>query len=64
VNATLGIELGKNSFHLVGQDERGAIVLRVRLSSPQLAQRLATIPPCLIGMAACAGATASAGNSK
>jgi transposase len=53
--ATLGIDLGKNSFHLVGQDERGAIVLRLKLSRPQLTQRLANIPPCLIGMEACAG---------
>jgi len=29
--ATLGIDLGKNSFHLVGQDQRGAIVLRIKL---------------------------------
>jgi transposase len=56
VIATLGIDLGKNSFHLVGQDERGAIVLRLKLSRPQLTQRLANIPPCLIGMEACAGA--------
>jgi hypothetical protein len=34
--ATLGIDLGKNSFHLVGQDERGAIVLRIKLSRAQL----------------------------
>jgi transposase len=54
--ATLGIDLGKNSFHLVGQDQRGAIVLRIKLSRPQLTQRLANIPPCLIGMEACAGA--------
>jgi hypothetical protein len=32
--ATMGIDLGKNSFHLVGQDERGAIVLRLTLSVP------------------------------
>ncbi len=54
--ATLGVDLGKNSFHLVGQDERGAIVLRLKLSRAQLAHRLANIPPCLIGMEACAGA--------
>ncbi len=54
--ATLGIDLGKNSFHLVGQDQRGAIVLRIKLSRSQLTQRLANIPPCLIGMEACAGA--------
>jgi transposase len=54
--ATLGIDLGKNSFHLVGQDKRGAIVLRIKLSRTQLAQRLANIPSCLIGMEAYAGA--------
>ena len=54
--ATLGIDLGKNTFHLIGQDERGAIVLRIKLSRAQLTRRLANIPPCLIGMEACAGA--------
>ena len=27
-----GIDIGKNSFHLVGQDNRGAIVLRQKWS--------------------------------
>jgi len=27
---TIGIDIGKNSFHIVGHDERGAIVLRQR----------------------------------
>jgi transposase len=54
--ATLGIDLGKNSFRLIGQDERGAIVLRIKLSRTQLSQRLAPLPPCLIGLEACAGA--------
>ncbi len=26
--ATIGIDIGKNSFHVVGLDQRGAIVLR------------------------------------
>jgi transposase len=56
VIATLGIDLGQNTFHLVGQDERGASVLRIKLSRPPLTQRLANIPPGLIGMEACAGA--------
>ena len=30
--ATLGIDIGKNTFHLIGLDKRGAIVLRERLS--------------------------------
>jgi transposase len=56
VIAILGIDLGKNTFHLVGQDERGAIVLRIKVSRTQLVQRLANIAPCRIGMEACAGA--------
>jgi hypothetical protein len=27
--ATMGIDIGKNSFHVVGLDRRGAIVLRL-----------------------------------
>ena len=26
--AVIGVDIGKNSFHVVGQDRRGAIVLR------------------------------------
>jgi transposase len=54
--ATIGIDLGQNSFHLVGQDERGAIVLRLKVSRAQFTHHLAHSPPCLIGMEACAGA--------
>jgi hypothetical protein len=40
----------------VGQDERGAIVLRQKWSRGQVEARLANLPPCLIGMEACVGA--------
>jgi hypothetical protein len=40
----------KNSFHVVDLDPRGAIVLRQKWSRVQVAIRLATMPPCLIGM--------------
>jgi len=30
--AVIGIDIGKNSFHIVGQDQRGAIVLRQKWS--------------------------------
>ena len=30
--ATMGIDIGKNAFHVVGLDRRGAIVLRQRWS--------------------------------
>ena len=53
--ATLGIDIGKNTFHLVGLDRKGAIILRQRLSRGQVDARLANMPPCLIGMEACVG---------
>jgi transposase len=54
--AVIGIDIGKNSFHVVGLDRRGAIVLRQKWSRGQVGERLANMPPCLIGMEACVGA--------
>ncbi len=54
--AIIGIDIGKNSFHVVGLDKRGAIVLRQKWSRGQVEARLANMPPCLIGMEACVGA--------
>ena len=54
--AVVGIDIGKNSFHVVGHDERGAIVLRQKWSRGQIETRFANMPPCLIGMEACGGA--------
>ena len=53
---TIGIDIGKNTFHLIGFDEKGAIVLRQKLSRAQVEARLANMPQCLIGMEACVGA--------
>jgi transposase len=54
--AVIGIDIGKNSFHVVGLDGRGAIVLRQKWSRGQIEARLANMPPCLIGMEGCVGA--------
>jgi transposase len=54
--AVIGIDIGKNSFHIVGLDSRGAIVLRQKWSRGQVEARFANMPPCLIGMEACVGA--------
>jgi transposase len=53
---TVGIDLGKNTFHLIGMDTRGRIVLRRKITRGQLLPCLANVPVCLIGMEACAGA--------
>jgi transposase len=54
--AVIGIDIGKNSFHIVGLDKRGAIILRQKWSRGQVEARFANIPPCLIGMEGCVGA--------
>src|SRR5437879_13014924 len=52
---TIGIDIGKNTFHLVGFDQRGAIMLQQKVSRSQLERRRANIPRSLIGMEACSG---------
>jgi hypothetical protein len=54
--AVVGVDIGKNSFHVVGLDDRGAIVLRQKWSRSQVEARFANMPPYLIGMEACVGA--------
>src|SRR5246127_1568506 len=53
--AVIGIDIGKNSFHIVGQNRHGTIVLRQKWSRGQVEARLANLPPCRIGMEACVG---------
>jgi len=54
--AVVGIDIGKNSFHVVGLNERGMIVLRQKWSRGQVEARFANMAPCLVGMEACVGA--------
>jgi transposase len=53
---TVGIDLAKNIFHLVGTDITGKIVWRKRLTRHALVPFLAQLPPVTIGMEACGGA--------
>ena len=57
IAVAIGIDIGKNSFHIVGLDRRGAIVLRQKWTRGQVEVRLANLPPCLIGMEAASAYT-------
>jgi transposase len=52
VARTIGIDTGKNTLHLIGLDEKGAIVLREKVSRGRIVARLANAPRCLIGIEA------------
>ena len=55
--AVIGIDIGKNSFHVVGLDARGGIVLRQKWSRGQVEARHGQYAAtCLVGMEACVGA--------
>jgi len=45
---TTGIDTGKNTFHLIGLDQQGTIVLREKLARGRLGKRLANASPCLV----------------
>jgi hypothetical protein len=59
----IGIDIGKNTFHAIGLIRPGAIVLREKWSRRQLADRLANLPPCLIGLEASWVGTTWPGNA-
>jgi len=51
----VGIDLGKNWFHLIGLDRRGATVLRRKLNRVQLAEYAATASKCVVATESCPG---------
>ena len=53
---TIGIDLGKTVFHLVGLNLRGEVAVRKKFSRTQLLRFTANIHVELIGMEACGGA--------
>ncbi len=53
---TVGLDLAKNIFQVHGANERGQVVFRKRLRRGQVAVFFANLPPCLVGMEACASA--------
>ena len=52
---TIGIDLGKTIFHLVGLNQSGEVVVRKQFSRSQLLRFTANRKVHLIGMEACGG---------
>ena len=53
---SVGIDLGKTTFHLVALGERGKVLVRKKFSQKQLVAFTANLQTSLIGLEACSGA--------
>ena len=53
---TIGLDLAKNVFHVVGCNARGKEVKRKMLRRGQMLAYFANVPACVVGMEACASA--------
>jgi len=54
--STIGLDLAKNVFQVHGVDEVGKLTITRRLRRGQLIGFFKKLPPCLVGMEACATA--------
>ncbi len=53
--SVVGIDLGKNAFHVHGVEASGQVVLKKQVSRKGLVQLMSNLPACLVGMEACGG---------
>ena len=53
---TIGLDIAKNVFQVHGVDADGGVVLRKKLRRSELHRFFQALPPCLVGMEACATA--------
>ncbi len=53
---TIGLDLAKNVFQVHGIDAEGRVQIRRQLRRAELVRFFAGLPPCLVGMEACASA--------
>jgi transposase len=53
---SVGIDIGKDTFHLVGFDPAGQLVLRKKIKRLELVATFKDLPRCIVGMEACLSA--------
>src|SRR6202165_2748812 len=53
---TIGVDIAKSVFQIHGVDADGAVVIRRRVGRARVLEFFADLPPCLVGMEACATA--------
>ena len=53
---TIGLDIAKSVFQVHGVDAVGAVVVRRRLTRAKVLPLFERLPPCLVGLEACATA--------
>ncbi len=53
---SIGVDIGKDIFHIVGFDVNGEVVLRRRIKRLALSATFETLPRCIVGLEACLSA--------
>ena len=54
--ASIGVDIGKEVFHLVGFNTDGKIAFRRKIKRLALIETFRKLPPCIVGMEACLSA--------
>jgi hypothetical protein len=54
--STIGVDIAKSVFQIHGVDTDGTVVIRKRIGRAKVLEFFAGLPPCLVGMEACATA--------
>ena len=54
--STIGVDIAKSVFQIHGIDADGNVVIRKRIGRAKVVEFFADLPPCLVGMEACATA--------
>jgi transposase len=53
---SIGIDLGRTTFHLIALDDHGKVVIKKKFSRKQLLAYTANLQPARVGIEACSGA--------
>ena len=54
--SSIGVDIGKDVFHLIGFDQEGRIILRRKIKRLGLVSAFSKLPRCVVGMEACLSA--------
>jgi transposase len=53
---TIGLDIAKSVFQIHGIDAKGKVVVRRQLKRARVVAFISKLPPCLVGIEACASA--------